>query len=209
MSNFIIDKSATSNVYPLNNNNINYFVYRITGKQSIERLEPLIYSLFKTNQYSKEKKLIPISYEKYTQITNCYSLDNQHNKIDFVWETTCEKVNKTLHQSAQILNKLHNSSIIESKSYLAFLQLLIPTHNMLETYVAMNAIEVANWISNRWNNNQLYVDDKEQTDRIVEMDWWVVKASKGNGGRDVWILNKQNYSSIIPQLCNDEYVIQR
>jgi hypothetical protein len=40
-------------------------------------------------------------------------------------------------------------------------------------------------------------------------DWWVVKSSKGNGGRDIWILNSQNSDLVIADLQSEEYVIQR
>ena len=45
--------------------------------------------------------------------------------------------------------------------------------------------------------------------------WWFVKASKGNGGRDIWIINENNYASTIANISsstnntNDEFVIQQ
>ena len=45
--------------------------YRITGPQSIERLEPLLSSLSSSIIWKP--------------------IDNNDNKISFVWETTCEK----------------------------------------------------------------------------------------------------------------------
>ena len=45
-------------------------------------------------------------------------------------------------------------------------------------------------------------------------DWWFVKASKGNGGRDIWIINENNYESTLANIAsstnnNDEFVIQQ
>lgn len=31
-------------------------------------------------------------------------------------------------------------------------------------------------------------------------DWWVVKVSKGNGGRDIWIVNPDNFQQVLPNL---------
>ena len=44
----------------------------------------------------------------------------------------------------------------------------------------------------------------------MEEDWWAVKASVGNGGRDVFFINPRNYTRIIPTMpTRTEYVIQR
>ena len=41
-------------------------------------------------------------------------------------------------------------------------------------------------------------------------DWWAVKASKGNGGKDVWVVNRRNFEQILSTIPpNDEYIIQR
>ncbi len=41
-------------------------------------------------------------------------------------------------------------------------------------------------------------------------DWWVVKASKGNGGRDIWMMNRRNGLDLIRSLPGDEeYVVQK
>lgn len=157
------------------------FSYRITGKQSIERLDPIILSLV-PNQ----------------SLSGCNAAD----RLDFVWETTCEKSLRAQHQSACILNKLHNSQIIESKSMLAYLQLLVD-FPMLETFVAENASSVEMWAKRRWN---------KPTDNNCSnlRDWWVVKASKGNGGRDIWIMYEENCEKVVSDLpSSDEYVIQR
>ena len=42
------------------------------------------------------------------------------------------------------------------------------------------------------------------------MDWWAVKAAKGNGGKDIWIINKENYVTELSKLPNfGEFVIQK
>lgn len=41
-------------------------------------------------------------------------------------------------------------------------------------------------------------------------DWWALKASKGNGGRDVWVVNRHNYMAVLPTVpAKDEYILQR
>jgi hypothetical protein len=77
---------------------------------------------------------------------------------------------------------------------------------MLETRVAVCAREVAGWAERRWGAaKNSHVDDN-----TCERDWWVVKASKGNGGRDIWVFNPQNFREVIPQLpVEEEYVIQK
>ena len=160
------------------------FLYRITGKQSVERLDPLVSRV----------------------VSNCCAWDKDthtNRQLDFVWETTCEKDLRERHNSAKVINKLHNSQIIESKSSLAYLQLLVD-YPMLDTKVAYSSAEVEGWAKRRWysaSNTQCETEDR---------DWWVVKASKGNGGRDVWVFNKSNHEKVISELPpNEEYVIQR
>jgi len=338
----------------------NYFIYRITGKQSIERLDPLIQLLFINNYHKindddfnhdnddgREKKimnkeLMPITFENYqilhhslglsnytSSINNKYILSsytksikvnitsNTHRysssassslplMLDFVWETTCEKSFKYYHKHSRVLNKLHNSSIIESKASLAYLQLLfndndntIDSRNhvndhhqhvhVLPTYVASCLSEVKYWASNRWgtittslpspstiassssssismqtSTSSLKIDDKttvnnkdcddltismdtnnahfinknvgnddgiiqdddhnhvvddvlkqdhvddEDHDDDNDYDWWVLKASKSNGGREVWVCNRSNYQKVMNQLIDDdEYIVQK
>ena len=159
--------------------------YRITGPQSIDRLEPLLLS----SSSFKWK-----------------ALDSSNTQpISFVWETTCEKSWRERHNSALVLNKLHNTIIIENKSNLAFLQLRmnpdkdIRNYGVLKTYVASSGSLVKQWAYNQWN-----------TDTNKNHDWWVVKASKGNGGRDIFVINNANYHHVLSLLNdNDEYVIQK
>jgi hypothetical protein len=101
-------------------------VYRITGPQSIERLEPLVARL-------------DGSWRAFEQATS-------NARIDLVWETTCEKTMKHYHDTAIVFNKLHNCQIIESKSNLAYLQRRMkrPT---LTTFIALGVkgVEVDLW----------------------------------------------------------------
>ena len=324
----------------------NYFIYRITGKQSIERLDPLIQLLFinnyhKINDDDQEKKimnkeLMPITFENYqvlhhslglsnytssinnksilTKSIKVYITSNTHRysssssssssslplMLDFVWETTCEKSFKYYHKHSRVINKLHNSSIIESKACLAYLQLLFNDNDntndsrnhvndhhqhvhVLPTYVASCLSEVKYWASNRWRTittslpspstiassssssssssislqtltipsiSSLTIDDKttvnnkdchdltismdtnnaqdddhnhvvddvlkqdhvddEDHDDDNDYDWWVLKASKSNGGREVWVCNRSNYQKVMNQLIDDdEYILQK
>jgi hypothetical protein len=159
------------------------FLFRVTGKQSIERLEPLI------------KALLPGAVSAEDILDQKAELP-----LDFVWETTCRREHRPIHQNAALINKLHNAQIIESKSSLAYLQLLV-NYPMLETYIAEGGREVGAWVGARWGTPGT---------KQAELDWWVVKASKGNGGRDVWILNAGNAEKVISELEPlEEYVIQK
>lgn len=167
----------------------NVFRYRVTGKQSIERLVPLVADLLPCSRHVDTGELHNTSLEV----------------LDFVWETTCEKELKCLHQRAIVYNKLSNSQIIESKSSFAALQLNID-YPMLETRVATNASNVAVWARKRWIGDQSWLLFSLHGNK----DWWVVKASRGNGGRDIWVMNPENFESVLAELpSDDEYVIQR
>jgi len=131
-------------------------------------------------------------------------------ELDFIWETTCEKLLRWHHNTTTVVNKLHNCHILESKSNLAFLQLLMKEENLkmsnsslhidlLDTYIAFSSTEVVQWFKAFWEFSH---NDANS--------WWVVKASTGNGGRDVWIMNRSNWTEEIQQLpCDEEYVIQK
>lgn len=171
-----------------NSGNDDFKYYRITGPQSIDRLEPLLLSSSSSFKWK--------------------ALDNSISKpISLVWETTCERSWRERHNSAVVFNKLHNTIIIENKSNLAFLQLRMDPDNnnnnksygLLKTYVASSGSLVKQWACNQWD-----------TDSIKNHDWWVVKASKGNGGRDIFVINNTNYHNVLSLLNdNDEYVIQQ
>lgn len=166
------------------------FLCRVTGKQSVERLVPLIANLVPNVACCDAKAL------RSGEVTK---------KLDFVWETTCEKDLKEFHQNANVFNRLHNSHIIESKASFAYLQLKIQCP-MLETRVAVSAREVSSWAEKRWGAAECNFGDNATNGR----DWWVVKASRGNGGRDIWVFNPQNFRAVIPQLpVEEEYVIQK
>lgn len=164
-------------------------LFRVTGKQSIERLEPLLVN----NNWGLH--CTPISEQQLC--------DNV--APDFVWETTCEKEYRALHQRAKLINKLHNSSVIESKSNMAFLQMKM-NYPTLETYIAPNGASVKKWFDKRWGEQP----SDESNAALSGLDWWAVKASKGNGGKDIWIVNKDNYLQMCDEVRNnEEYVIQQ
>jgi len=155
--------------------------------------------------------------------------------IDFVWETYCEKVWREAHNNAVVLNRLHNSLVLEDKSNFAFLQLRMSCPR-LESYIALSRTALLSWCRERYREQQSpAVTD---TDVINDMDtsslsnesylgephnwavspqpvgitgeWWAVKASKGNGGKDVWVLHKDNFETLVSSLPKDEeYVMQR
>jgi hypothetical protein len=84
----------------------------------------------------------------------------------------------------------------------------------LTTFLALNTYEVEYWANILWCEQCKLDNSKQNRNKndslFTEDDWWAVKASKGNGGRDVWIMNKKNYKQIISQIpTKDEYVIQR
>lgn len=106
-----------------------------------------------------------------------------------------------LYREAKVINRMRNSTIIENKSNLAFLQNRFEC-SKLPSYVAVNAKAVQSWCEKHWSS--------EANTDSGELDWWVVKASSANGGRDVFIMNKSNQSDIIQSLTAwEEYVIQK
>ena len=161
------------------------FRCRITGPQSIDRLDPLIRNLLEVNNISK------------------ISSSNTCEYYDYIWETTCERNMREKHKQATVLNKLHNTVVIESKSNQAFLQLNMQCP-VLETLIACGMTSVCNWCTDRW------LTGKKGAAKEVSSDWWVLKASHGNGGKDIWLLNCSNFKSVLAELtANEEYVIQK
>jgi hypothetical protein len=168
-------------------------LYRITGPQSIERLTPLLLQVFANDSFHN--------------IEWIQATDPTARNLSFVWETACEKAWDEAHKRAVVLDRLSNSQIIEDKANLAYLQQLITANTagdvpVLDTYLASNANSVRVWAANRW----MASDSND-----FKNDWWAVKAARGNGGKDVWFINYQNYieitTTVIPQ--NEEYVVQR
>ncbi len=163
-------------------------IYRVTGPQSIDRLEPLIQGLFPQSASLSATKDV-----------------TAQRPCQFVWETACEISWRNVHANAIVLNKLHNITILEDKANLAFLQLKMncPT---LDSYIANNVQEVQQWATYHWQSAI------ESISTEADGDWWVVKASAGNGGKDVWVMNKSNMNSIIAELPVSEkstFVIQK
>ncbi len=158
--------------------------YRITGPQSIERLDPLLKTLFPAKNIESESE----------------NMHESDSTVHFVWETTCEKTLRNCHKRALITNKLNNAQVIESKSSFAYLQLKMSVP-CLTTYTANSSLEVSMWANKHWPMNGTLDDQK---------DWWAVKASNGNGGKDIWIVNRSNFTKVVGQLpAEDKYVIQR
>lgn len=111
--------------------------FKITGPQSIERIQPLLKTV-KDLQWKSE-------------------IDSSSN-LHFVWETSCKISERDQHSSSQIHNRLHNSQIIEDKSNLAFLQLRMMASipiSLLETYVVENSVGIKKWFLERWEPGKL------------------------------------------------------
>ena len=86
---------------------------------------------------------------------------------------------------------------------------------VLETYVANKFSSVISWANKRW---QVNASDDCTATTVFQCtlpnvnDWWVIKASKGNGGKDIWFMNSNNYKEVsldstIPR--NEELVVQK
>eukprot|EP01033_Poteriospumella_lacustris_P013421 gene13421-9611_t len=185
--------------------------YRVTGKQSVERLDPLFQALnsnsvvrtakitFQSIATYPDNKLLPAD-----ETRRILEQSTQFQPL-LLWETTCEKELKPLHQQAVIRNKLLNNTVLESKANFAFLQFALPDDLALTTFVADSGQEVLQWCVRRWNCATSTVDEAPPTS-----DWWVVKASAGNGGRDIWMVHAQNYLAELQDLPDQqEYVIQQ
>jgi hypothetical protein len=107
----------------------------------------------------------------------------------------------------------------------------------LRSYVAINRASLLRWCEEKWNQPKLLPSPPldtiapplDLTQLASESflrepfswslsptgpdsgdDWWAVKASRGNGGKDVWIVHQANYLTVIPSLpIGEEYVMQR
>mmetsp|Transcript_30998 Transcript_30998/g.40931 ORF Transcript_30998/g.40931 Transcript_30998/m.40931 type:complete len:430 (+) Transcript_30998:74-1363(+) len=156
-------------------------LFRITGEASIRRITPV---LLKTG---KAKAIV------------WKEAKDQNEKIDFVWETTVSMIWKDAHREAAVLNRLHNSYILEDKGNMALLQQRMKCQT-LETYIMPDRCSVAHWVRKRWASGV----EKIST---IEFDWWMVKASKGNGGADIWVLHQDNYNEVLDKIAEDEELV--
>jgi hypothetical protein len=69
---------------------------------------------------------------------------------------------------------------------------------MLETYIAESLSELKLFGDQRWHDGE----------NVSE--WWVLKASKGNGGKDIWIVNHTNFHHVVNEFqTNEQFVIQK
>ena len=143
--------------------------FRVTGPAARSRILPLLKSLHPRIEW-----------------VECTSPDATPC---FVYETTCEKAFRPCHKRASVLNRLHNSQILENKANLAILQTAMDI-TMLETYLAQGSEGVRDWCQWKFDNST----------SSEALDWWVLKASQGNGGRDIWILSQGNFERILPDI---------
>ncbi len=176
-------------------------IFRITGPQSIERLEPLVPHVFPKNKSFCSGPGSKVSGE-------IIDGDNFSTRVPpsdlphFVWETTCEQTWREWHCKAIVLNKLHNSTILEDKANFAFLQLRIQEHykHVLPTFIALGADDALRWAQAHWPSVTVPFDEKgSATSKDKDSDWWVIKAAAGNGGKDVWIISRETYLDVITQ----------
>jgi len=69
---------------------------------------------------------------------------------------------------------------------------------MPDTYVALCIDDIRYWFKHR---------------TMIEADlseWWIVKSSRGNGGKDVWILHNGNWKEVLDGIIGPgEYVLQK
>lgn len=75
----------------------------------------------------------------------------------------------------------------------------------LDSYIALTYRDIKTWTENKWNQ-------KNSTVSSDHSDWWVLKACRGNGGKDIWILTCTSYLSVLEEISkriDEEYVIQR
>lgn len=166
--------------------------FRVTGPQSIDRLEPLV------------PQVVPGAVSVCSRDGRSGELmqSTGAEKLDFVWETACEVAWRARHSEATVLNKLHNVVILEDKANLAFVQLRMNCP-VLDTYIAGSAEVVCHWAKGKWSSSS-------SSSKKDENDWWVVKASAGNGGKDIWVMTCANYDEVISELPKGEtFVIQR
>ncbi len=103
-----------------------------------------------------------------------------------------------INRNAIVSNNLRGCAVLEDKAKFA----LLSPPGSLETAVVSGAEGVKIWSSQRWGSGssslhhspQLQEDDKKKDNGD---DWWCVKASKGNGGFDVFVLHRQNIHSVL------------
>ena len=191
-------------------------LYRITGPQSIDRIDPLVAKFGKEHGISFEIAAFPLAgmNPDLDSASGETSPERAIGQIDFVWETTCEKTWKQAHKNACVHNKLHNTVILEDKANLAFLQSKMdcPT---LTTFVAHSMEDVSEWAATHFQKTTLLKEESgveiaEFSESIQDDDIWVIKASRGNGGKDIWFIHKHNWEDILSELPKgDIFVIQR
>ena len=93
--------------------------------------------------------------------------------------------------------------VLEDKANLAYLQLRM-TVPVLETYIARCPEEFMLWACSHWP------EDISTESSSEHLDWYAVKAAKGNGGKDVWIASKDTFRDIYSELpAHGELVIQK
>ena len=168
------------------------FEYIVNGTAAIKRIVPLL----------QERERLGLDFVPFQS-----GEEDSSGPIGLVWETTCSKSYRRLHSSAIVLNRLHNSQVLENKASLAVLQTrLTSQEGVIPTHIASSFEEVARWAKMKWSNGNEH--DEED-------DWWVVKAAGGNGGKDIWVINGLTWQEMVStellhrSHSSELYVIQR
>ena len=149
--------------------------YRITGKQSVERLTPLLADLVPGCKW----RAVVLG-ESLPAATTSNEEEDRGHAVELVWETTCEADMRQTHAGARVWNKLHNNQILEDKSNLALLQQRM-TRPMLTTFVAIGKEEVLQWAEFMFAGHGRAAPAEalaqlrdELAARATQDDWWFV-----------------------------------
>ncbi len=197
--------------------------YHVTGSGAKHRLEPLLkvrcWEEIPDTTDSQPYVEAPIGFVYETAVSRVWK--EAHRCVNHISRVVCPKVTWPCtywrppliifslflnpgdalvnNRNAIVSNNLHGCGVLEDKAKFA----LLSPPGSLETSVVSGAEGVKIWSSQRWGDNsnnslhhfpQLHDDDKVKDNGD---DWWCVKASKGNGGSDVFVLHRENISYVL------------
>ncbi|CAM9193019.1 unnamed protein product [Chrysoparadoxa australica] len=194
--------------------------FRVTGDAAVRRLRPILESPVWAENYGVTWEMVDTAESRVQQ------------PLDFVYETTVSREWSEFHSAAGVRNKLSGSSVLEDKARMALLQRESMSLPGLATEVMKDVSAVGAWAQERWGDvRELNVEEDDGKCLVRGMvlsastislspififlmiycvDWWCVKASKGNGGADVWVIHRGNAGTVVKSLrAGEEYVVQR
>jgi hypothetical protein len=77
---------------------------------------------------------------------------------------------------------------------------------VLDTLLARSPAEYQRWAKQHF----AAAAEEGEGEGGKDMDWWAVKSALGNGGKDVWITNRNNFEEVASQVPQQgELVIQK